>query len=108
VSFFVGCNVKPVDGKKWEDIVRRLLHLEKTFALGIGKENSRLTFRVNGKTEPLTPDKFLWIILTSQWAALKATTKMKLLLYPSRGSQVFAWMYPPKPKHAYKLLNGDV
>ena len=45
-------------------IVRRLLHLEKIFALGIGKENSHLTLRVDGKTEPLTPEQFLWVIPT--------------------------------------------
>jgi hypothetical protein len=50
-----GCNVKPIDDKKCEDIARRLLHLEKIFALGIGKENSHLILRVDGKTEPLTP-----------------------------------------------------
>ena len=59
-----GCAVKPVDYKKWEDIVRRLLRLEKIFALGIGKENSHLTLRIDGKTEPLTPEQFLWIIPT--------------------------------------------
>ena len=56
--------VKPIDDKKWEDIVRRLLYLEKIFALGIGKENSHLTLRVDGKTEPLTPEQFLRIIPT--------------------------------------------
>jgi hypothetical protein len=59
-----GCNVKPIDDKKWEDIARRLLYLEKIFALGIGKNNSHLTLRVDGKTESLTPDKFLWVIPT--------------------------------------------
>ena len=59
-----GCNVKPVDDKKWEDIIRRLLHLGKIFALGSGKENSHLTLRVDGKTEPLTPEQFLWVIPT--------------------------------------------
>ena len=59
-----GCNVKPIDDKKWEDIARRLLHLEKIFGLGIGKENSHLTLRVDGKTEPLTPEQFLWVIPT--------------------------------------------
>jgi len=39
------------------------LHLEKIFALGIGKENSHLTLRVDGKTEPLTPEQFLWVLL---------------------------------------------
>jgi hypothetical protein len=64
VSFFVGCNVKPVDDTKWEDIARRLTYLEKIFALGIGKENSHLTLRVDGKTEPLTPAQFLCTIPT--------------------------------------------
>ena len=59
-----GCNVKPIDDKKWEDIARRLRHLEKIFALGIGKENSHLTIRIDGKTEPLTPEQFLWVIPT--------------------------------------------
>jgi hypothetical protein len=59
-----GCSTKPVDDKTWEDIVRRLLYLEKIFALGIGKENSHLTFRVDGKTKPLNPEQFLWAIPT--------------------------------------------
>jgi hypothetical protein len=57
-----GCNVKPVDDKEWEDIVRRLLQLEKIFGLGIGKENSHLTLRIDGKTESLTPEQFLRVI----------------------------------------------
>jgi hypothetical protein len=48
-----------------EDIVRRLFHLEKIFALGIGKENSHLTLRIDVKTEPLTPEQFLRVIPTS-------------------------------------------
>jgi hypothetical protein len=48
--------------KKWEDIARRLPHLEKIF--GLGKEDSHLTLRVDGKTEPLTPEQFIWIIST--------------------------------------------
>jgi hypothetical protein len=39
--------------------LRRLLYLEKIFGLGIGKENSHLTLRVEGKTEPLPPEQFL-------------------------------------------------
>jgi hypothetical protein len=56
--------VKPMDDKKREHIVHRLLQLEKIFALGIGKENSHLTLGINGKTEPLTPEQFLWVIST--------------------------------------------
>ena len=59
-----GCAVKPVDDKKWEDVVGRLLHLEKIFGLGIGKENSHLTIKVDGRTEPLIPDNFLWLVPT--------------------------------------------
>jgi hypothetical protein len=59
-----GCNVKPIDDKKWEDIVRRLLYLEKIFGLGIDKQNSHLTLRIDGKTEPLTPEQFFWVIPT--------------------------------------------
>jgi hypothetical protein len=59
-----GSNIKPIHVKKWEGIVRRLLYLEKIFALGIGKENSHLTLRVDGKSEPLTPEQSLWVIPT--------------------------------------------
>jgi hypothetical protein len=67
-----GCNIKLVDDRKWEDIVISLLHLEKISALGIGKENSHLILRVDEKTEPLTPEQFLWI---AQQAAWKYTIK---------------------------------
>jgi hypothetical protein len=42
----------------------RLFHLEKIFGLGIGRKNSHLTLRVDGKTEPPTPEQFLWVIPT--------------------------------------------
>ncbi len=57
-----GCAVKPVDDKKWGEMLTRLLHLEKIFGLGIGRENSHLTLRIDGKQEPLTPEQFRWII----------------------------------------------
>jgi hypothetical protein len=77
-----GCNVKPIDAKKWEDIARRLLYLEKIFALGIGKKDSHLTLRVDGKTEPLTPEQFLRVIQPAAW---KGITKRKPLLRVRRG-----------------------
>jgi hypothetical protein len=61
-----GCVEKPIDDKKWEDIVHRPLYLEKIFAFGIVKENCHLTLRVDGKTEPLTPEQFLWITRQSK------------------------------------------
>ncbi len=59
---YKGCTVKPIDDKKWEDLVTRLSHLEKIFGLGIGKENSHLTIRIDGKVGPLTPEQFLWLV----------------------------------------------
>ena len=65
VSWCGGCPLPwPVDEKKWEDIARWLLHLEKIFALATDRENSPLTLRIEGKTVPLTPEKFLWVIPT--------------------------------------------
>jgi hypothetical protein len=61
---YYGCNVKPLDDKTWGYIVRRLHYREKIFALGIGKENSHLTLRIDGKTESLTPEQFLQVIPT--------------------------------------------
>jgi hypothetical protein len=84
--------VKPIDDKKWEDIVRHILHLEKIFALGIGKENSLVTLRIDGKTEPLTPEKFIWVI---QRAAREGTTKIKpLSMEKSRASRTKREMIP--------------
>ena len=57
-----GCQVKPVDDQKWEDIIRRLLHLEKIFGLGIARENGQLTIRMDGKVGPLSPGQFRWIL----------------------------------------------
>jgi hypothetical protein len=44
--------------------------MEKIFALGIGKDKSHLTLRIDGKTEPLTPEQFLWVIPTGSLGGL--------------------------------------
>ncbi|HSB05461.1 MAG TPA: hypothetical protein VLK23_09710, partial [Thermodesulfobacteriota bacterium] len=59
---YKGCAIKPIDDKNWEGLVTRLLQLEKIFGLGIDKENSHLTIRIDGKVEPLTPEQFLWLV----------------------------------------------
>jgi glutamate synthase domain-containing protein 3 len=56
------CMVKPIDSKKWEEIVERLMHLEKIFSLGISRENNHLTAPVDGELETITPDHFRWIL----------------------------------------------
>jgi hypothetical protein len=42
---YKSCLIQPIDQKKWEEIMERLMTLEKTFSLGISRENSHL--RVN-------------------------------------------------------------
>jgi glutamate synthase domain-containing protein 3 len=59
---YKGCQAKPTDDQKWEEIMRRLLHLEKVFGLGITRENGHLAIRMDGKVGPLVPDQFRWIL----------------------------------------------
>ncbi len=59
---YKGCQAKPIDDQKWEEIMRRLLHLEKVFGLGITRENGHLAIRMDGKVGPLVPDQFRWIL----------------------------------------------
>jgi glutamate synthase domain-containing protein 2/ferredoxin len=59
---YKGCMVHPVDDKKWEEIVNRLLKLEKIFGLGISRENSHFTLRIDGRLETVAPEHFRWVI----------------------------------------------
>jgi hypothetical protein len=54
--------VKPIDSKKWEEIVGRLMHLEKIFSLGISRENNHLIAPIDGELQTITPDHFRWIL----------------------------------------------
>jgi glutamate synthase domain-containing protein 2/FAD/FMN-containing dehydrogenase/glutamate synthase domain-containing protein 3/ferredoxin len=56
------CLVNPIDNKKWEEIVGRLMHLEKIFNLGISRENNHLTVSIDGELQIITPDRFRWIL----------------------------------------------
>jgi glutamate synthase domain-containing protein 3 len=56
------CMVKPMDSKKWDDVVGRLMHLEKIFNLGISRENNHLSVSINGELQTITSDHFRWVL----------------------------------------------
>jgi hypothetical protein len=57
-----GCAVHPIDDKKWEEIVNRLLKLGEIFGLGISRDNGSITLRIDGRLEPMGPEHFRWVI----------------------------------------------
>ena len=59
---YKSCMVKPIDDKKWEEIVNRLMNLEKIFSLGISRANNHLTAHIDGEMHTLTSDDFRWIL----------------------------------------------
>lgn len=59
---YKSCVVHPIDHKKWEEIMERLLNLEKIFSLGISRENSHLRVHIDGEKQMITPDSFRWIL----------------------------------------------
>jgi glutamate synthase domain-containing protein 2/glutamate synthase domain-containing protein 3/glutamate synthase domain-containing protein 1 len=59
---YKSCVVHPIDHKKWEEIMERLLNLEKIFSLGISRENSHLRVHIDGEKQIITPDSFRWIL----------------------------------------------
>jgi hypothetical protein len=56
------CLVTPIDHKKWEEIVNRLMNLEKLFGLGISRENNHLRAMIDGNLQTLAPESFRWIL----------------------------------------------
>jgi glutamate synthase domain-containing protein 3 len=63
---YKGCVVRPVDDKKWEEIVSRLMHLENIFSLGISKEDHHLTVRIDGHLQTMAPENFRWVLPTGE------------------------------------------
>jgi glutamate synthase domain-containing protein 3 len=59
---YKGCAVHPIDDKKWKEIVDRLIHLGEIFGLGISRENSHLTLRIDGGLETVVSEHFRWVI----------------------------------------------
>jgi hypothetical protein len=51
-----------MDDKKWKEIVDRLIRLGDIFGLGISRENSHLTLRIDGRLETAAPEHFRWVI----------------------------------------------
>jgi glutamate synthase domain-containing protein 3 len=56
------CMVKPIDPKKWEDVVGRLMNLGKIFGLGLSRKNDHLTAMIDGHLQTLSPESFRWIL----------------------------------------------
>ncbi len=63
---YKGCVVRPVDDKKWEEIVSRLMHLENIFGLGISKENNHLTVHIDRHLQTMTAENFRWVLPTGE------------------------------------------
>jgi len=59
---YKGCIVQPIDDRKWEEIMVRLMKLENIFALGFSRKNNHLTAKIDGHPETITPEHFQWII----------------------------------------------
>jgi glutamate synthase domain-containing protein 2/FAD/FMN-containing dehydrogenase/glutamate synthase domain-containing protein 3/ferredoxin/glutamate synthase domain-containing protein 1 len=59
---YKSCMVHPIDHKKWEEIVNRLMTLEKLFGLGISRENNHLRAMIDGNLQILAPESFRWIL----------------------------------------------
>jgi hypothetical protein len=59
---YKSCLSQPIDQKKWEEIMERLMTLEKIFSLGISRENSHLGVHIDGHLQILTPESFRWIL----------------------------------------------
>ena len=59
---YKGCVVQPIDDKKWEEIMGRLMKLENIFGLGFSRQNSHLTARIDRQLRTITPESFRWIL----------------------------------------------
>ena len=56
------CAVQPIDDKKWDEIMDRLMKLENIFGLGFSRKNSHLTAPIDGGLRTLTAESFRWIV----------------------------------------------
>jgi hypothetical protein len=55
------CHDQPIDQKKWEEVLARLMNLEEIFGLGFSRKNGHLTAIIDGELQTLTPESFRWI-----------------------------------------------
>jgi len=56
------CKVKPFDEKKWEEMMGRLMSLEKIFGLGLFRKNHHLLAMIDNEIQHLSLEQFRWII----------------------------------------------
>ncbi len=59
---YKSCIAKPIDPQKWEDMMNRMMNLEKIFGLGISRKNNHLTIDIERKLESMSPEDFKWIV----------------------------------------------
>ncbi len=59
---YKSCLVQPIDDKKWEEIIGRLMKLEDVFGLGFSRRNSHLTALIDGELKTISPESFRWIL----------------------------------------------
>jgi hypothetical protein len=55
------CHDQPIDQEKWEEILGRLMNLEKIFGLGLSRKNGHLTVTIDGELQTITAESFRWI-----------------------------------------------
>jgi len=56
------CMAKPIDDKKWEEMMERLVNLGNIFYLGFSRKNRHLTAHIDGELQNITPKSFRWIL----------------------------------------------
>ncbi len=59
---YKSCAVRPIDNRKWEEVIARLMKLEDVFGLGFFRQNNHLTASIDGKRITITPESFRWIL----------------------------------------------
>ena len=63
---YKSCREQPVDQEKWEQIVGRLMNLEKIFGLGLSRKNGHLTATIDGNLQTITSESSRWILPTGE------------------------------------------
>jgi len=58
---FQACSEKPLDDRKWGEVMDRLLKLDTIFGFGFFSENNHVTAHIDGRLQTLTPSDFRWI-----------------------------------------------
>ena len=59
---YKSCAVQPIDDKKWQEIMGRLMKLENIFGLGFSRQNNHLTAPIDGGLKTITRESFRWIL----------------------------------------------